>query len=254
MNDPVDPAALRSGTILDVVHDLLGSVLGMLDHGAVIVRHVEGPVRSRGGEHRPEPTVGRGEKLGVVVRAAGHEGRPVGDEQVAVHDVVDRVAGERRRFVTGRKPPTRVDRNPTRRREPAVLRVMNILRFSRDLKQRRGVLVVRDGMHRRRIAEIRIAAEVRLADDHMAQMVVVPNGETITPGIESVPVLGVARHGFDQPRSRLKANVARTHIDGRLARVGREAERATPVAELLGVADRRGHARVGGVDPIIDAV
>src|SRR5262249_45087512 len=60
------------------------------------VEDVQGPVGAQRQVDRPEPVVGRGQELAVLLprRAAGDEGGPGGDEHVAVDEVVGRVADE----------------------------------------------------------------------------------------------------------------------------------------------------------------
>ena len=92
MNDTVDSPPAFPVAQVELAFHLFGDVIGMLDVLAGVIDHVERAVRPGRGEDRLEPGVGRGQKLGFFDSASRDEGRPLGRKQIAVDQVVDRLA------------------------------------------------------------------------------------------------------------------------------------------------------------------
>ena len=228
----------------------------MLDVLPVVVDHVERSVGTDGREHRLEPGVGGGQELPFLEGPAGGEGRSRGGEQVAVHQVVQRVADEIGASEPLRKPGGGVDGVPATGGEYAHLGFVDVDGISRDGIDDGLVFVIGGKLHGGGDLQVGILRQVTVRDDGMADVVVVPQGEAVAGGVEGVAVLRVPGNRLQLQPVRPEAEVGAQSrdVDGRNFRMAGKVQRCSRQSELFGVAPRGSHLGVGPVDPVVDAV
>ena len=97
--DSIDAALVGAGAKIEPRLRFRRDPFGMLEDEAIHVRDVERAVRPRLDHRRAEPRIGAREKLAILFigGALAREGRAVGFEHFAMHDVVDWLADENAR-------------------------------------------------------------------------------------------------------------------------------------------------------------
>ena len=256
VDHPVDAPPSGAGPQVESAFQIFRDVVRMLDVLPVVVHHVERSVGPDGREHRLEPGVGGRQELPFLERPAGGEGRPRGGEQVAVHQVVQRVADEIGAPEPLRKPGGGVDGVPATGGEYAHLGFVDVDGSSRDGIDDGLIFVIGGKLHGGGDLEVWIPRQVTVGDDGMADVVVVPQSETVAGGVEGVAVLRVPGHRLQlQPvRPEPEVGAQRRDVDGRDFRMPGKVEGFSRQSELVGVAPRGAHLGVGPVDPVVDAV
>jgi hypothetical protein len=225
----------------------------MLDHLPVVVDQVERRVRSDREIDRPEPAVGRGQELAIVLRPARDEGRAALRPQVPVHEVLRRLRHERRARSLAREQAAGVERHPARRGELARLREQLEARVAGDRIDLRVAAVVGHVLHRAGGRQRRVAGQVTRRDHLVASVVRVVEREVVAPLVEGVAELRAPGARLDLPRVQPEAHRVSADRELGRARLVGKAQRRAAVAEQLGIDHGTRRPFVREVDPVVEA-
>ncbi len=208
--DPPQASSVVPAAELDRLPQLFGNELRMLNHLTIEVDHVECSVGAGRQVDGPERGIGRGQELAVRLGAAGQKGRAA----VVQHATLDQV---RQRLAHESVAPIGIAQHiaPVNRRAAGGVEVRGRLavvgrRRRADREHTAAVGGVEDRGDRRRLGQVRVAAEHALLDHGVADRDRVPRREPPPPI--------VAR----------QAELAETGDDLDLAGVGTETEVVPP--------------------------
>ena len=167
----------------------------MLDVFAVEVHHVEAAVGAGCREHAVEPGISRGKVVFSHFSAFGDECRAVRDESAALNEVVHRFADKKIVVVAWTEHVAAIDGRATRGGE-VIRRLRDQQRGWREIIDPAFVIRRRDRHNGLDAGEQRLAVEIALLDDDVADRDVVEHGKTIAPIIVRASELGVSGDGF----------------------------------------------------------
>ena len=240
--DAPDSSGPIAGPVIDRGGDPGGHVVGMLDARSAEVDDPHASVGRRGREHRPEPGLGRGDKLAPLgLRMAAPEAGAPRHRAAADNRMGDRLAGEGVAIGLGAEEIAAEDRQATGGRVRAGVgdgrRVRRRHRRHPTVGAAGGGVDVARSEIDQRVADERLR---RQEADH--ERIAIAGREAVAARVEGVAKLPEAGDGADRAAREIEANIAPVDQHAGVVGIGSPPHRSTgePAGDPDGVvrADR----------------